>query len=475
VEPRAELRVLVVEDSEDDYELLVNFLGRGPWRVQARRVEDAAGLRGALAAERWDVIVSDHSLPRFDSTAALRIVRETDRQIPFIIVSGQIGEDFAVDAMLAGADDYVMKHNLARLRPAVQRCLAASELRREKAEAERAKGESEARLAAIAENLPGAVFQLRHGAGPARFAYLSPGAAPLLGHPDRAFLDSFAEQLAGAVGAGRPLRWEGSLAAAGAKRWLAVSGSPRSDANEQVWDGIMMDVSALKSAEQALRRSREALSELTAHWEARMEKERAAIARELHDDVGGTLTALKVDIEQLRRASESDARFIERAAEMARLVDSLIEASTRLAGDLRPAELDFGLSAALEVKAREFEKRVGIPCRFRTNDEELVLDAERARALVRVFQEALTNVTKHARATRVEAELFATESEVTLEVRDDGRGFLASDLARRDSFGVRGMHERVGRVGGWLEVSGEPGKGTTVMASIPRPRVGEPG
>ena len=369
-EPRGELRVLVVEDSQDDYELLVNFLGRSPWNVQARRVEDASGLRAALAAQRWDVVISDHKLPRFDSSAALHIARKADGQVPFIIVSGQIGEDVAVDAMLAGADDYVMKHNLARLRPAVQRCLAASELRREKLEAERAVQESDAR------------------------------------------------------------------------------------------------------AEQALRDSRAALSELAAHWEARMEEERAAIARELHDDVGGTLTALKVDIEQLRRGADGDAQFKERAAEMGRLVDSLIEASTRLAGDLRPAALDFGLSAALEVKAREFEKRVGIPCRFRSNDEELALDPERGRALVRVFQEALTNVIKHARATRVEAELFVTAGEVTLEVRDDGRGLQPADLAKRDSFGVRGMHERVGRIGGWIEVSGEPGKGTTVMVSIPRPRGG---
>jgi len=225
--PRGELRVLVVEDSEDDYDLLVAFLGRGPWSVRARRVEDAPGLRAALAAERWDVIISDHNLPRLDSGAALRIARETHGQIPFIIVSGQIGEDVAVDAMLAGADDYVMKHNLARLRPALQRCLAASELRREKLEAERAKRESEVRLAAIADNLPGAVFQLRRGEGAPEFAYLSPGATPLLGQPTPALLGALAARLAAAADAAGPLRWEGPVDIAGATRWLAVSASPR--------------------------------------------------------------------------------------------------------------------------------------------------------------------------------------------------------------------------------------------------------
>ncbi len=477
--PETRLRALVIEDSPDDFELLAAFLGRGPWRVEARRVEDEPGLREALAEGGWDVVISDHNLPRFDSMSALRVVREADLDTPFVIVSGRIGEDVAVDAMLAGADDYVMKHNLARLRPAIQRCLDGRELRRQKLDAEARERETESRLEAIAAHLPGVVFQLRQARGSVlpSFVYLSDGASAVLGHspselladPDRiraltanAPGEPLAERIARCAERGEPLAWEGRIGAGEAARWVSVSATPRrAAADVRLWDGIMVDVTALKHAEAKLR-------DLTAHWEARFEEERASIARELHDDVGGSLAALKADVDWLRRRAGAETGLRAKIEDMDRLVDSLLEASTRLARALRPGELDYGIAAAIEVKASEFERRLGIPCRFAANDEELRLPPESSNALFRVFQEAMTNVTKHAAATRVDVELFATEGEVTLEVRDDGRGFDGAALAKSGSFGVRGMRERIERLGGWIEVASIPGKGTTVMVGIPR-------
>lgn len=479
-----ELRVLVVEDQPDDYDILVGFLKRESWRIHSERVEDEPGLRAALADADWDIVISDHHLPRFDSISALRVLREVDEHVPFIIVSGHIGEQVAVNAMLSGADDYVMKHSLARLHPAIHRCLEASAVRREKAAAESAKRESDARLAATAANLPGAVFQLRQrlGAGTIEVVYLSRGAEALLGRPVQAVIDKpalltgltaegdeapLSARMAASAAVTEPLSWEGRAGAQG-ERWLALRALPRSLAPGVVlWDGVMMDISALKRAEAGLRESRQQLSELSAHWEQRVEEERSGIARELHDDFGGSLTALKVDLDWLRRHRGEDPEVLDKSAAMQGLVESLLQATTRIARDLRPAALDYGICIALETRAAELERRLGISCRFRTNSENLEVEPAVARALFRIFQESLTNITKHALAKNVEIELFATPEAVTLEVRDDGRGFAAGDLCKGGSFGVRGMQERAGRLGGWLEVNGMPGKGTIVMASIP--------
>jgi len=479
----ARLRVLIVEDSPDDYELILRALAGGPWRITGERVESADGLRAAFAAAEWDVVISDHNLPQFDSLAALALARAADPEIPFIIVSGRIGEDVAVDAILAGADDYVMKHNLARLRPAVARCLEARALKRQMRAAEARERESESRLAAIAAHLPGVVFQLRQPAGSAsaQFVYLSDGAEQLLGRSPAHLLanpreilaltsggpgEPLAARLRECAATGAPLAWEGRIGSGPQARWVSVSASPRSvDAGVRLWDGIMVDITSLKNAEERLR-------DITADWERRMEEERAAIARELHDEVGGALAALKADAAWLRRRAGAEPAVQERIEDVERLLDSLIGSIQRLAQALRPGALDLGLSAALEARTAEVARRLGVEYHFASNDEEPALSGEAAMALYRVFQEALTNITKHAAATRIEVELFATPQEVTLEVRDNGRGVTPEDLAKADRYGVRGMRERIARLGGWIEVSGEPGRGTTVMAGIPRAHPG---
>lgn len=471
----APLRVLVVEDYPEDFEVLVSFLERGDADIRAERVEDEPGLREALARGPWDVVISDHNLPRFDSASAHRVLRETDPETPFIIVSGHIGEDVAVDAMLNGADDYVMKHSLARLRPAISRCLSAREDRRRKREAE-------ARLAAVVHNLPGAVFEMRYAleGGDARFTYLSHGAEALLGENPADLIarsenffartadgpgERLADRLAACARAGNPLDWEGRYGRDG--RWIAVRASPRRiEPGALHWYGTIMDVSALMHAEAELRDSREKLRELTAAWEMRMQEERAGFARELHDDVGGALTALKVDLDWLRR--RAGAELQPKIESIRKLADSVVGASTRLARALRPGVLDYGIAAAIEAKAADFSERMAIPCGFRCNRSDLELSSAQSHALYCVFQEALTNITKHAGATRVDADLFATDDEVTLEVRDDGRGFGDEAQKKPDSFGLRGMRERVDRLGGWIDISGGPGKGTTVMVGIPR-------
>jgi signal transduction histidine kinase len=208
---------------------------------------------------------------------------------------------------------------------------------------------------------------------------------------------------------------------------------------------------------------------LTQHLERAKEDERRAIAQEIHDDIGGALTALKFEVVRLGRELEArDGAPSDRLAAIQELLESAVVASHRIQHALRPAILDAGLVAALDWLARGFRERSGLAVEFQSNREEFDIAPDRAAALYRVAQEALTNVRKHARdAGRVQMQLFAMADEVTLEISDDGPGFDTASLGAGPGFGVRGMIERARGLGGWAEVSSSAGRGTTVMFSIP--------
>ena len=347
------LRILIVEDSYMDYGLLVRLLGVAGYAVEPKRVETAEAMRSALAEVHWDAVISDHNMPEFSSTAALQILKETGLDVPFIIVSGAIGEDIAVEAMIAGADDYILKSRLPRLVPALRRSLAAAATRR----AERA---AQARLRL-----------------------------------------------------------------------------------------------------------------LSSHLELVKEMERKSIAREIHDDIGGLLTGLAFDVSWLRNHTAGDA-MKERLNNMH---GSLIQAGAnieRIMRELRPPILELGIVAALEWQAREFSRRYGTPCHFTTNRETVTMREASSSAMFRICQESLTNIARHAQAKSIRIEMFADPSSVVLEIADDGVGFSGEFQSKDGSYGLLGMRERATSLDGWLEVSSSPGRGTSVMLSLPlSPEPGE--
>ncbi len=483
------LRLLVVEDSEADYELLLIALRRAGYAAVATRVEDEAAMRAALAASDWDLIIADHRLPTFSAHDALQTLQSAGLDIPFIILSGAIGEDAAVEAMKSGADDYILKDRLARLIPAISRSMKAAEARARQRAAEAALRESEARLRAIAANLPGMLFRMRTDDEglQASFTYASEGAQTLFGMPPQELIErpalllqcidvsnrpQFDTALAHASLARTRLCWEGRVAlrvdgGPGPTRWIRIDATPRADAAPGiVWDGFISDISALMQAQADLYASREELRQLSSHLERAKEQERARIAREIHDDIGGTLTGLRADLAWIKKRYAADPGMLEKIDSMSGLLDSAMQASVRIARDLRPPILDFGFAAAIEWQAQDFQKRTGIACRFRCT-QEIELDADRATAVFRVFQELLTNIAKHAHATCVEVHLRAEGALLHLEVDDNGVGLNDEDRAKRDSYGIRGMIERARELHGRLVLHNPPRGGTRVLLELP--------
>jgi PAS domain S-box-containing protein len=225
--------------------------------------------------------------------------------------------------------------------------------------------------------------------------------------------------------------------------------------------GISTDITDLKTAQDQLRR-------LSASIMASQEQERTAIARELHDELGQVLTALRIDSVWLREhLREIDAKASARAMAMCELIDKTIDEVRGMATRLRPGVLDdLGLTDALEWYTTDFEKRTGIACMF-THPSVPKVDDMVATAAYRITQEALTNVARHSKATHVDVTLQTKEGGLTLEVADNGRGFSTQGLEEAECLGMAGMRERASLVGGHLDIQSQPGTGATVFFALP--------
>jgi signal transduction histidine kinase len=234
------------------------------------------------------------------------------------------------------------------------------------------------------------------------------------------------------------------------------------------WEGIISNITQNKTADLEIRRSRADLSRLSVHVETVKEQERSRIAREIHDELGGTLTAIKIMLLRVGKGLVPEAaEAMDRLLSAEALVDSAMETTRRIATELRPAILDLGIVAAIEWQAAEFEKRMDIACQVTCAYKEIPLDASISIVLFRVFQEALTNIAKHAGATRIEIELEADADSVTLQVHDNGRGIADKDLTKSQTFGILGMQERARSLGGEAGVR-RTRTGTAVTLRLPQ-------
>jgi PAS domain S-box-containing protein len=233
--------------------------------------------------------------------------------------------------------------------------------------------------------------------------------------------------------------------------------------------GVVMDVTERKLADEKLQHSFEQLRALGARMQSAREEERAWVAREIHDQLGQALTAIKMDLAALVRELPVDrTQPSVRIERLLKLVDETIQSVRRIATELRPGILDdLGLAAAVEWAAEEFQARTGTTCRVRLPEFDIAIDPERATAVFRIFQETLTNIARHANATEVDVILARSNGDLSLEVRDNGKGIADAKLLESQSLGILGMRERALLLGGEFTISSAPGAGTTVKVRIP--------
>ncbi len=229
------------------------------------------------------------------------------------------------------------------------------------------------------------------------------------------------------------------------------------------------DITEKRRAEEELRRSHKQLRELSAHLQSAREKECARIAREIHDELGQSLTALQMDVAWLGDQLPADlSRLVEKTHRMEQLVDATIESVHRIITELRPIMLDdLGLTAAIEWQAAEFQKRAGIECHVYVDCRDDCIEKDLATAVFRIFQETLTNAARHSRATEVWARLTQDDHVLKLEVTDNGKGITRKQAEDPRSFGIIGIRERVGLWNGRMRITGKNRQGTTVSIQIP--------
>ncbi|MBA2351810.1 MAG: PAS domain S-box protein [Burkholderiales bacterium] len=360
----------------------------------------------------------------------------------------------------------------------------------ERRAAEIALRSSEARYEAMTSNVPGMVFQLETDGASIHFRYVSrkvyqlfrigPGAVKtdaeaLLGLMPPQDRERFTSSLAEAAQHMTEWQWDGRVLPRQRElkeiKWVTVKASPTSlEDSRTLWDGVLFDDTARRRAQLEVEHSREQLRALSHHLQAVREEEKSHLAREIHDELGGTLTALKMDIAWLiPRLTPAQGLLVERIRGMSQLVDSAVYAMRRISSELRPTLLDdLGLVAALQWQAAEYQKRTGTTCSVDAEPEDSVVPNELAVAFFRVFQEALTNVTRHAKASHVIVTWRERADGYLLQIADDGVGFSEGHRIKPTSNGIRGMTERARHLFGNVSVASAPGKGTTVTVSLPK-------
>jgi PAS domain S-box-containing protein len=260
----------------------------------------------------------------------------------------------------------------------------------------------------------------------------------------------------------------------GGERFLHQQGERSSDEPPRLV-GVLQDITERKRVENELLLSRQQLRALSANEQVLIEEERRHIAREVHDELGQALTAMKMELSLLGRRFGGDAALAAQAARISTMIDGTLDVVRHVASNLRPSALDFGLVAAIEWLAEDFGLRWEMPCEVHLAGREVSLSDAHSTALFRIAQESLTNVARHARARRVDIDIDSDGTTLRLTVRDDGVGFdPVAAQERGGSFGLLGMRERALKIGARLRLDSRAGGGTTVDVELPLEDLQEP-
>jgi signal transduction histidine kinase len=340
------LRILLVEDSPDDATLVLRELTKHGYNPVYERVETRDSMNKALEMKTWDIVISDYILPGFSGLDVLKLLKGKNLDVPCIITSGRIDEETAVEAMRAGAKDYIMKDNLKRLGPAVERELADAQVRRERALAEEQKKALSSRLLVV------------------------------------------------------------------------------------------------------------------------QEEERRTIARELHDEIGQSLTALKLMLTQISRSRPESVETL--LNETQSVITELIRQVREMSLKLRPSMLDdLGLLPTLLWHFERYTTQTGIKVNFKQQGMPRNFSPEINTAVYRIVQEGLTNVARYAKTNEVNVSIVVDDNSINLKVEDHGCGFDSTRRMAKTNIGLSGMRERAQSLGGKMKIETRPGKGTCFTVELP--------
>lgn len=347
--------------------------------------------------------------------------------------------------------------------------------------------ENDTRFKVLVKNTPGLVFEFQiDDQGQILFHFLSDGCKALLGlapevlkeTPNAIFeimdkddFEVFEDCLKVSAKDMTMLNWEGRfwIEEWNDTKWVNLRCTPRKFASGVIqWSGIMTNITQSKHEKLELEQSRQRLAELSAHLNSVKEQERGRISREIHDDLGGNLTVIKMGLASLIKNLPQDQQaLIDKTNDLKKVVDKTFDTAHRISGDLRPNILELGIVAALDWQAKEFEKQMDIPCYFVTNNQDAKGTTEQATTLFRICQEAMSNIAKYAKATRVDIALLFGKDEIKLYVTDDGIGINPGDVMKPNAFGLRGMEERVVALEGKFSIKKASDKGTNITVVIP--------
>jgi len=484
-------RLLHVEDSVDDVELLRHALDGAPFSFTLARVQTEPEYLAQLDEAPPDAIICDYDLPEFSAERALEIIRERGLDLPFIVVSHHVDETAAVIAMQNGASDYLPKRHLGRLPKAIEAAVQRSNGRREEIKAREALRESEAIRRGILNSLLARVA-LVDGDGTIVAVnktwddFENERASMRLGHSacgtnypqalkeaqecGAGYAGALAEGLRAVMAREKSLfSMEYEVKTASGTSWHIARLMPL-EGSERATVVSHRDITAQMLSHLALEDANKRLQALSKRMLVVQEDERRAISRELHDDIGQTLGALKIGLHRLTSASAKEQPQL--IAESLEAADQALEKLRLLAMDLRPPQLDqLGLEEALEWLGQRQSAASGlvVTCKFAGLGTRPPPEVESA--CYRIAQEALNNATRHAKAKRVLIGVEAHGSLLNLVVHDDGIGFdeagARQRVIRSGSMGLIGMEERAQLAGGRLKVRSAPGAGTTVSAVFP--------
>lgn len=471
----SDLKLLILEDNPDDAELLQRLLKKAGLRFNAIVASDENEFHAALQNDGYDAVLADNALPQYSSAEALKLVRELNPHVAFILVTGTVSEEFAVSIIQQGADDYILKTNLTRLPAALTNAI---EKKKVKKEVEQEKDLS----VSIINSMPG-VFYLYDEEG--HFIRWNKNLETASGYSATDIKTMKPVDFLEAQNRDAAWAWIRQVFAAGYAETEAIvvtksgervpyflTGTTIMYGDQNCLIGIGVDISTRKNSEIELRQLNEQLRQLSQHLHTIREEEQRRIAREIHDELGQQVTALKMDLSTIKKSVKDAADPLaiqQKISAMNGLLDETVRTIRKISSELHPSVLDeLGLVAALDWQSMEFSKRFNIPVEFIANKaaKNLQLNLNIATGIFRIYQESLTNIARHAEATLVKASLHYGKNIILVTIADNGKGFDTTKKGPKKTLGLLGVKERAYMIGGTVDIQSEPGKGTQVSITV---------